>query len=234
MRRIARIFLKRPFVLVVVVVWMIVSPLMAQGEEGVWNLPAPEVNSAVSLEEAFVARRTVRSFRGDPLTERQLAQLLWAANGINPKREGRRTVPSAGALFPLDLYVVVGDPGVREGAAGVYHYDAWSHALRMLQPGDKRKGLAQSCVGQMWVARAPVVIVIAGEYERTTRKYGERGIRYVHMEAGHAAQNLLLQTRTVGLSAGIVGAFYDDTVSQVLGLPSTHRPLLVLPVGSPR
>lgn len=198
-----------------------------------WTLPSPQLKGAVSFEEALVARRTVRSFRGDPLTEEQVAQLLWATNGGNPKRQGRRTVPSAGALFPLDLYVVMGDGGVHGRAGGVYSYDAGSHALRLLHSEDKRKDVAQACVGQMWVARAPVVVVVTGEYERTTGKYGERGTRYVHIEAGHAAQNLILQSVTMGLGAGIVGAFHDEMVSRVLGLPSSHRPLLVLPVGYP-
>jgi SagB-type dehydrogenase family enzyme len=189
-------------------------------------LPTPLASGAMSLEEALARRRSVRAFAATPLTLGELGQLLWAAQGIT-SQDGRRTAPSAGALYPLELYAVT--------AEAVYHYEPGGHHLSVHLPGDRRPELYAAALSQAPVLEAPAVLVIAAVYERTERKYGaERSPRYVHLEAGHAAQNILLQAVALDLGAVPVGAFYDDRVQQALGLPADHQPLYLIPVGHPR
>jgi len=187
------------------------------------QLPMPRMVGKVSLEETLARRRSVRQFRDRPLTQQQLSQLLWAAQGISDQRQRLRTAPSAGALYPLEIYVV--------DRNGVFHYSPQNHTLTTIRKGDLRTALAGAALSQGCVARAPLSIVITAVYERTTRKYGQRGMRYVHIEVGHAGQNILLQAVALGLDAVPVGAFVDEQVSSVLGLPETHRPLYIIPVG---
>ncbi len=197
-----------------------------------FQLPPPKKRGEVSLEEAMTRRRTVRSFLPNAIDLSELSQLLWSANGlVDPS--GRRTIPSAGALYPLEVYVAVGQGGVKGLEGGVYRYVIEDHALKKTLNGDVRKALAQASLWQMWMADAPITCVLCAEYRRTTVKYRERGLRYVMMEVGHAAQNLFLQAVCLGLGAGIVGAFYDEEVKSVLGLPEDHEPLLLMPVGHP-
>jgi SagB-type dehydrogenase family enzyme len=159
-----------------------------------------------------------------------LSQLLWAAYGVTDHR-GLRSAPSAGALYPLDIYVVVGDRQVSDLAAGVYYYLPEKQALESKRPGDLRSAVARVSLQQTWMAEAPIMLVITGEYRRCQVKYGERGIKYTHMEAGHAGQNIFLQAESLGLGAGIVGAFENAAITQTLGLPPAHDPLLIMPVG---
>ena len=146
---------------------------------------------------------------------------------------GLRAAPSAGALYPLDLYLVVGKQGVEGLGEGVYHYLSQGHSLEPTVQGDVRQTLARLSREQMFVAEAPLSLLITGEYERTTNKYGERGMRYVHMEAGHVAQNVYLQAEALGLSTVTMGAFQDEKVSEALNLPFSYRPLYVMPIGHP-
>jgi SagB-type dehydrogenase family enzyme len=189
------------------------------------KLPEPKETSDMSLEQALANRRSVREYTSAPLTEEQIAQLCWAAQGITDAEQGLRTAPSAGALYPLELYVVT--PG------GVRHYVPGKHALRWHAEGDLRGKLSAAALHQPWVEKAPAVFVFAGVFERTEKKYGERGGRYVWMEAGHAAENLLLQATAMELGAVPVGAFRDEQVAAALNLPAKHRPLYVIPVGYP-
>jgi SagB-type dehydrogenase family enzyme len=193
-------------------------------------LPAPDRAGRAPLETLLDRRRSEREFADRSLELRELAQLVWAGLGRSRAGSGR-TVSSAGALYPLDLYVVAGD--VRDLAPGVYRYDAAAHALDPPSPGDPRRALATAALGQSWVADAPVVLVVAAVYARTTGKYGDRGVRYAHMEVGLVAQNVYLQAEALGLGTTFVGAFDDDTVKDVLGLPDDIEPLAVLPVGTP-
>lgn len=202
--------------------------------EQIITLPQPAFTEGMSLVETITVRRTVRSFTSAPLSLNQLSQLLWATYGMTDHRRGKRTVPSAGALYPLDCYLAVGDEGVKGVEGGVYYYLPSSHALEALVSGDKRKEIARASLGQMWMAEAPVMVIITAEYRRITGRYRERGVRYAHMEVGHAGENLFLQCCALGLGAGIVGAFDDDAVADVVGLPSRHEPLLIVPVGYPR
>jgi SagB-type dehydrogenase family enzyme len=186
----------------------------------------------MSLEEAILKRRSRRDFRDSPLTLGEVSQILWAGQGITDKA-GLRAAPSAGALYPLDLYLVVGKQGVEGLGEGVYHYLPQSHSLEPALQGDVRQTLARLSLEQMFIAEAPLSLLITGEYERTTRKYGERGVRYVHMEAGHVAQNVCLQAEALGLGTVTIGAFQDEKISQALSLPPSYRPLYVMPIGHP-
>lgn len=188
------------------------------------KLPVPKKEGKVSLERALGERTSIRSFSAQPLTREEISQLLWALQGVT-RAWGARTAPSAGALFPLDVYVVLPE--------GVFHYDPRHHLMVRKIEGDKRFPLAEAALGQECVSSAPAVFVIAAVYGRTAKKYGNRAERYVKMEAGHAAQNLLLQAVTLGLGAVPVGAFYDDRVARVLGLPNGCEPLYLLPTGRP-
>ncbi len=194
------------------------------------KLPPPAKKGGMPLAETLAARRTVRQFAARPLDLAQVSQLLWEADGLSDPR-GLRTSPSAGATYPLDLYLVVGERGVAELPAGVYHYLVAEHALALLTPGEDRAAVARACLHQTWMTEAPVMVVITGEYRRCTARYGQRGVRYTHMEAGNVSQNLFLAAEALGLGAGIVGAFEDKPLAQVLKLPPAHEPLLVMPVG---
>ena len=189
-------------------------------------LPAPLRSGRVSLEEALTRRRSVREFDRRALSEQQLGQLLWAAQGIT-HGDGLRTAPSAGALYPLELYVATPE--------GVFHYDPRKHQLQRIFRADVRPELWRAALEQNQLRDAGAVFVIAAVFDRTARKYGPaRAPRYVHMEAGHAAQNLLLQAAALNLGAVPVGAFHDEQVQKVLTLPKDHEPMYLIPVGHPR
>lgn len=188
-------------------------------------LPDPPRHGRWSLEEALRARRSVRAFRDMPLSEGQLSQLLFAAQGITGP-DGARTAPSAGALYPLELYLALPE--------GLYHYDPARHELRRHAGGDLRRPMRGAALDQDAVLAAPAVFVIAVTPARVERKYGPaRTPRYVDMEAGHVAQNLLLQAVAMGLGGVPVAAFDDDALKQVLALPTGQRPLYLIPVGTP-
>ena len=205
------------------------SPSGGQGAEAI-KLPPPIKQGGMPLAEALEVRRAVRRFASRPLDLAQISQLLWSADGTSDPR-GLRTAPSAGATYPLDLYLVVGERGVADLAAGVYRYQVGAHALTPVALGDIRAAVARASLQQSWMTQAPVMVVITGEYRRCAARYGERGVRYTHMEAGNASQNLFLAAEALGLGAGIVGAFEDKGLAQVLKLPPAHEPLLVMPVG---
>ena len=191
-------------------------------------LPEADRSGVKPLESLLRQRRSVRDYTDTPLVIADIGQLLWAAQGITHPR-GLRTAPSAGALYPLGLYVVAGR--IDGLPAGVYHYRPDLHRLQSMHSGDLRERLAHAALRQMWLADAPAVVVIAAVYERTTRKYGSRAARYVHVEAGHAAQNLFLQAGALQLDTVVVGAFDDDAVASLLQLPDAVQPLLLMPVG---
>lgn len=192
-------------------------------------LPEPRLESDTSVEAALEARRSVREYTGELLTLADLGQLLWAAQGVTGANQRYRTAPSAGALYPLDLYAVVGD--VADLAAGVYRYEPASHALTRVGEIDSRAALAGAALGQAWVEEGAAVLVFAAVYDRTTRKYGSRGRQYVHLEAGHAAQNVYLQAVALNLGTVTVGAFNDEEVKRVVGLAGDEEPLYLMPVG---
>jgi len=196
-------------------------------------IPLPDARTAsdVALETTLRHRRSVREFTTTALTLQDAGQILWAAQGIT-SREGFRTAPSAGALYPLEVFLVAGH--VEELEAGVYHYVPRKHALERTAEGDAREGLARAAAGQDWITTAPALLLVTALYERTRGKYGQRAVRYVQMEAGHVAQNVYLQATALGLGTCMVGAFDDAAVQAVLQLPAQYEPLALLPVGHPR
>ena len=196
-------------------------------------LPSPSYKGSVSVEEALKARRTHRSFQSRPLILKQFSQILWGAYGVTDRKYGSflKTAPSAGALYPLDIYGVVGQGGVETLAPGIYHFRPENHAIELVKQGDLRAEVARQALQQMWMAKAPLMLVITGEYNRSSIKYGLRGATYTHIEAGHVGQNVFLQAEAIGLKAGIVGAFNNRGVVTTMGLSPSHDPLLIMPVG---
>ncbi len=201
---------------------------------GFVKLPSPNLEGTMSVEEAIWRRRSVRSYTDEPLSLEDVSQLMWAAQGITDPVRGFRAAPSAGATYPLEVYLVVGKNGVTGLDEGLYRYDPHEHQLERILEGDLRSALARAALDQSWVREAPVNIVVAAVYERTTSRYGERGVRYVHMEAGHVGQNLYLQATARRLGMVVVGAFNDDDVRSLLRLPYEQKPLYIIPVGHPR
>lgn len=195
------------------------------------RLPKPRYEARGSVERSIRNRRTVRSFRSKPLDAGGLGQILWAAQGVTGGLGFKRAAPSAGALYPMDVYAVAGSEGVQGLKAGNHHYAPKTHSLETVKEGDLREAVARASLSQMWMARAPLNVVIMATYERSTGKYGRRGVRYAMIEAGHIGQNVFLQAGALGLAAGIVGAFRDDDLVRVLGVPPKRVPLLVMPVG---
>ncbi len=193
-------------------------------------LPPPAMDAGHSLVQALRERRSVRAFGPGALSLAELSQLLWAAQGVTAPA-GQRTAPSAGALYPLELRVVVG--AVAGLAPGVYRYLPAGHRLERGDPRDPRPALAAAAHAQSWVRENAALVILSAEYARTTGKYGQRGVRYAHLEAGHAAQNLLLAATALGLGSVIVGAFDDDAVARALGLPPGEAPLVLIPLGRP-
>jgi len=212
-------------------IWQASKPAVGPSptpSDNIIELPEPRHDSDVSIEEVLLSRRSVREYTGEPLTLQDVSQLLWAAQGITDPR-GYRTAPSAGGTYPLEVYVVVGD--VENLAEGVYKYNPLENEIIRVLDGDKREELYVAVLEQTWVREAAIDMVIAAVYERTTEKYGERGVKYVHMEAGHAAQNLCLQATALNLGTVTVGAFHDEQVKELLNLPENVQPLYVMPVG---
>jgi SagB-type dehydrogenase family enzyme len=210
-------------------VGLVASQVFAEADIESYKLPPPKTEGGVFLETALQKRRSIRKFKPHAVTLTDVSQLLWAAQGITDPREGLRTAPSAGALYPLELYLVAGD--IDGLARGVYHYRPQAHDLAKTEDGDRRQALAKITFGQSWLQDAPAVLVFTAVVDRTTGKYGERGIRYVYMEAGHAAQNVYLQAVSLGLGTVVLGAFQDADVRKVLSLE--EDPLYLMPFGHP-
>lgn len=189
---------------------------------GFVDLPPPVLASDVSLEEALAARRSVREYSDEPLGPEELSQLLWSAQG-ETSSSGRRSAPSAGALYPLEVYVAAPN--------GVSRYVPDGHRLEILDTADRRAQLMAAALDQEAVGAAAAVFIVTGVEARTAAKYGERAERYVLLEAGHAAQNLLLQAVVLGLGAVPIGAFDDGGVHELLSLPDGHDVLYLIPVG---
>ena len=192
------------------------------------KLPPPDTTGSVPLETALQKRRSIRTLMNKEISLEALGQLLWAAQGVTDKR-GYRTAPSAGALYPLDIYVIVGN--VENLIDGMYHYLPHDHSLKLFMAGDYRDTLCRASLGQEVIRQAPVVFVITDTEEKTSGKYGRRGVRYMYIEAGHAAQNICLQAVALGLGSVTIGAFTDREVAKILKIQINEEPLYVIPVG---
>jgi len=202
---------------------VLISQAMNFGES--IQLPPAKVKGEMSLEESIAKRRSIRAFAAKPLSLEQIGQLLWAAQGITEKDKGLRAVPSAGALYPLEVYVVL--------PAGIYHYNPLRHQLNRVIVGDKRPELQTAARDQAAVGTAPAVFVFTAVYERTAQKYGDRASRYIPIEAGHACQNVLLQATAQGLASLPVGSFDDPRVAEIVNLKKDESPLYLVPLGYP-
>lgn len=201
--------------------------ILFSGEKGgKMKLPKPRYKSEVSVEEALLKRRSIRSYKKSPLTLEEVSQLLWAAYGITADWGGK-TCPSAGATYPLVIYLVAGE--VKDLKPGVYQYIPEEHSIKLVLEKDVRKELMAASWQQEYILNAPINIIIAANYERTTSHYGERGIRYVHMEVGHCGQNIHLQCETMGLGTVVIGAFNDKEVKKILKVKEDV--LYIMPVG---
>jgi SagB-type dehydrogenase family enzyme len=214
----------------VLVVLAAQAPASAEGRDlpAALALPPPARGATGSIEELLRSRRSTRRFRDEPLALSEVAQLLWSAQGV-VTGDGRRTAPSAGALYPLEVLLVAGE--VEGLPPGIYRYRPAEHRLVPMSAGDHRGALATAALGQAWVRQAPASIVLAAVVERTAKKYGSRAERYVHMEVGSAAENVYLQAGALGLGAVLVGAFDDRRLAQAVGLEPGESPLAVIPVG---
>jgi len=195
------------------------------------HLPPPSQKGSTSLEEAIAQRRSVRDFLPESITQAELSQILWAAQGVTDTAWNLRAVPSAGATYPLEVFVVCGQNSIEGMSEGVYRYHIVQHSLTLHRRGDARLDLARAALGQEFIYEAPLDIVICALYQRITLDYGSRGERYAHIEVGHAGQNIYLQTSVLGLATVAIGAFHDEQVREVLRLDKQYKPLYIMPVG---
>lgn len=206
------------------------------------KLPEPSKDGKISVEEALAGRRSIREYSGEPLSLFEISQLLWAAQGITQKEDdppsmwhgdqwmgGLRTAPSAGALYPIELYIAVGE--VNELSQGLYKYHPGEHGIIKILDGDKRDDIAEAALNQGCVRTGAVDIIMTGVYRRTAHKYGDRAERYVQIESGAVCQNIYLQAHALDLGTVIVGAFQDNILKSTLNLPNDEYPLGIMPVG---
>jgi SagB-type dehydrogenase family enzyme len=201
------------------------------------SLPDPLKAKVRPFTEVLAQRKSTRTFSSKRLSLEQISYVLWACQGksnIRGRGSGRRTVPSAGATYPLEIFLVCGDGCIEDIDAGIYHYLCDKHAVKQESAKDVRSELAGACFSQRFVAEAPASVVVAADYARTSMSYGERGVRYVHIEVGHAGQNIYLACRALGLATVAVGAFNDEDVARTLELALSADPLYVMPVGYPK
>jgi SagB-type dehydrogenase family enzyme len=194
-------------------------------------LPQPNTKGVVPLEQALMQRRSARSFNDTPLTLKHISQLFWSAQGVTDLN-GYRTAPSAGALYPLEVYVIAGK--VDGLSPGIYQYLPGKHEIKNIKTGDFRNDLCKAALNQAPIRHAPATILISGIFKRITGKYGKRGIQYAFIEVGHAGQNILLQASSLGLGAVPIGAFNDTGVGKLMGFNGDEAPLYLIPVGIPK
>jgi SagB-type dehydrogenase family enzyme len=182
----------------------------------------------LSLEEALRTRRSIRDYTDKPLLLNALSQLLFSAQGVTD-RDGDlmlRTAPSAGALYPIEIYVVVNNVAGLE--KGIYHYTVPDHELELTQKGDFRRKIIGCALDQEMAGESDVTFILTAIFQRVTWKYEERGYRYAYMEAGHIGQNIALQAASLGLGAVGIGAFYDDDVNKLIGIDGKSEAALYL------
>ena len=202
---------------------------MQNSESDIIELPAPNYKSNTSVEEALQKRRSVREYSKEPLSLFEISQILWAAQGITDNGYGRRTAPSAGALYPIELYLVAAN--VKDLTRGIYKYDPRRNTLKKTIEGDKRIEVSNAALRQDAIEKSSAIVLITAIYERTSVKYGKRTERYVNMEVGHVGQNIYLQAVSLGLGTVMMGAFNDDALKKVLNLPANEFPLAIYPLG---
>ena len=193
-------------------------------------LPAFEPGRPMTLDRVLKKRRSVREFRSQPLSLGQLGYLLWASTGIGRTEDGFafRTAPSAGALYPIETYVVA--YAVRKLEPGLYHYAIQSHELEQLEIADLRRSVAVAALGQEMCATAPAVFVWTAVIQRSKWKYHQRAYRYIYFDAGHIAENLALAAVSLGLGTCQIGALFDDEVNNILNVDGTEETAIYMSV----
>jgi SagB-type dehydrogenase family enzyme len=191
------------------------------------ELPDPDVESGVPIWSAMTARRSVRSYSAEPLTEGELSQLAWAACGVSDEGRSLRTAPSAGALFPYETYLLAGS--IKGLPEGIYRYDPEDHALQKLFSGDFREEFVAAALGQKWALPCPATFIWTAIPKRCSARYGPRAARYVNLDIGYVAENVSLAAAALGLGACSIGAFYDDLMNALIGADGV-RELVVLAV----
>ena len=199
-----------------------------QKQNQIIKLPEPKFKSSISIEEAINKRRSIRKFDDSPLEINEISQLLWAAQGINTS-DGRRTVPSAGATYPLEIYLA--SRKINGLDKGLYKYNPQSHSLIPIKYGDTASDIANSTPQKNIIYSATAIFIITADFERTTSVYGSRGNIYVYIEVGHAAQNLSLQAVGLKIGSVMIGAFDEKELKRLLGLPINETPLYIIPCG---
>jgi SagB-type dehydrogenase family enzyme len=198
-------------------------------------LSAPQRSGGAGMWEVLAVRRSVRRFQDEPLSESELSQLLWAAQGITAGagEYAFRTAPSAGALYPVETYVVVNS--VSDLEAGVYHYAVRDHALEQVKAGDFRIEAARAALDQGMAALANLVFIWTAVFQRSKWKYRQRAYRYCYLDAGHLAQNVALAAVALGLGSCQIAALYDDEANSLLGVDGEEESTLYMTVvGRPR
>jgi SagB-type dehydrogenase family enzyme len=202
-----------------------------QATTAAMKLPEPRRQGAMSLEAALWARHSTRALTRDSISLAEVGQLLWAAQGVN-RPDNHRTAPSAGATYPLELYLLAAR--VRDLPAGVYHYRPAGHQIELVAAGDRLAEMVSAATRQAWQADAAAVVVFAAVYERAAQRFRERAERYVPMDVGFAGQNVYLEAAALGLATTFAGSFQDSALARIFGLPQDQRPLGLMPVGHPR
>ena len=192
------------------------------------RLPLPDEKGTMSVAESLRKRKSVRNYNNTPLSLAELSQLLWAGQGLT-NSAGHRTSPSAGGLYPMELFALISL--VDDIECGTYRYDPVNHTINLHISGDSRQELADAALQQECLMKCPASIIIAADIARLAWKYSERAERYVFMEAGHVSQNIYLQAAAMNIGTVAVGAFFDDRVRAVLKLPQNLQPLYIMPVG---
>lgn len=187
------------------------------------KLVEPRYKGTLSLEEVIKKRRSVRNFKNIKIKEENLSQILWSAYGITDIKNNFKSIPSAGATYPLEIYFINDE--------GLYHYFSEEHSIEIIKKGDLRKQLSSACLNQDFISQASLCIIICAVYERTTIYYGERGLRYIYFEAGHCAQNICLQSVALGLDSVCIGTFYDKEVKKMLSCPLDVEPIYIVAIG---
>lgn len=191
-------------------------------------LPSFSNTGSVSIEQTLYNRRSVRSYKNETLSLKDLSQILWSAQGISDRNRNFRTAPSAGATFPLELYAVVGN--VENLEPGIYKYNPFEHSISLVVKGDKREDLRNAALRQASISNAAFNLVFTAIVSRTSQRYGDRALQYVFIETGHAAQNVYLQAEALNLGTVAIGAFYEDRVRAVLKV-SDELPVYIMPIG---
>ena len=191
-------------------------------ESAIVKLPSPKLDGSVSVEKAMAQRRSIRTYKDEPLSLAQVSQILWAAQGITDPKSGKRTAPSAMASYFLELYLISGD--VSDLPQGMYKYRAEGHQLVEIEKGDVKARLFEAA-GQAPIKSAPAALIITGDSERSKKP------EWMHLEAGHAAQNVYLQAVSLELGTVVMAGFKPEEVAKALNIPEEEKVIYIMPLG---